>query len=110
MPGLPITFDLLANTDNEAAAPVLLAALDASQRDVRDLAFTSLLARRNATAELNVLRRWSDMSLRWKQQIAERPVGFPPPFVPPSSIAIPNSTSVAARRLFLRAITIRSPC
>ena len=29
--------------------------------------------RRNSTAELNVLRRFGDMSLRWKTQIAERP-------------------------------------
>ena len=36
---------------------VLVSALDASQREVRDLALTALLARRNATAELNVLRR-----------------------------------------------------
>ena len=73
MSGLATTFDLLANTGNEAAAAVLIAGLDASQREARDLALTALLARRNPTAELNVLRRWSDMSLRWKQQIAERP-------------------------------------
>jgi hypothetical protein len=73
MSGLTTTFDLLANTDNEAAAAVLLGGLDASQREVRDLTFTALLARRNATAELNVLRRWADISLRWKQQVAERP-------------------------------------
>src|SRR5205823_5370449 len=73
MAGLATTFDRLANTDNEAAAATLMAGLDASQREVRDLALTALLARRNAAAELNVLRRWPDLSLRWKQQIAERP-------------------------------------
>jgi HEAT repeat protein len=73
MPGLATTFDLLANTGNEAAAAVLVSGLDASQREVRDLALTAILARRNSTAELNVLRRWGDMSLRWKTQIAERP-------------------------------------
>src|SRR5262245_6880800 len=73
MPGLATTFELLANTDNEAATSVLMSGLDASQREVRDLALTALLTRRNAAAELNILRRWSDMSLRWKQQIAERP-------------------------------------
>lgn len=73
MPGLATTFDLLANTGNEAANAVLVTALDASQREVRDLALTALLARRNAAAELNVLRRWADMSVRWKQQIADRP-------------------------------------
>ena len=73
MPGLATTFELLANTENEAAAAVLVAGLDASHREIRDLAFTALLARRNAAAELNVLRRWPDLSLRWKQQIADRP-------------------------------------
>src|SRR3954447_21085959 len=73
MPGLATTFDLLSNTGNEAANAVLVTALDASQREVRDVALTALLSRRNAAAELNVLRRWADMSLRWKQQIAERP-------------------------------------
>src|SRR5437773_2583949 len=73
MPGLATTFDVLTNTANDSSAAVLVTALDASQREVRDLAFTALLARRNAAAELNVLRRWPDMSLRWKQQIADRP-------------------------------------
>jgi hypothetical protein len=73
MAGLSTTFESLANTDNEAASAVLVGGLDVSQREVRDMALTALLARRNAAAELNVLRRWSDMSLRWKQQIAERP-------------------------------------
>jgi len=73
MPGLATTFELLANTDNEAAAAVLLAGIDASQRDVRDLAFAALLCRRNAAAELHILRRWADLSDRWKTQIAERP-------------------------------------
>jgi hypothetical protein len=67
------TFEVLGNTDNEAATAVLVNGLDASQREVRDLALAALLNRRNSAAELNVLRRWCDMSLRWKSQIAERP-------------------------------------
>src|SRR5438477_7687485 len=73
MPGLTTTFDVLANSENEAAAAVLVTALDATQREVRDLAFTALLAHRNAAAELNVLRRWPELSQRWKQQVADRP-------------------------------------
>ena len=73
MPGLATTFDVLTNTANDSSAAVLVSALDASQREVRDLALTALLARRNATAELNVLRRWPELSQRWKQQIADRP-------------------------------------
>src|SRR5262245_2561733 len=73
MPGLATTFDLLANTENGAANSVLVAALDASQREVRDLALTALLSRRNAAAETNLLRRWPQMTERWKTQIADRP-------------------------------------
>ncbi|MBW8884150.1 MAG: HEAT repeat domain-containing protein, partial [Planctomycetia bacterium] len=73
MPGLSTTFDILANTANDTSAAVLVTALDASQREVRDLAITALLARRNAAAELHILRRWSDLSQRWKQQVADRP-------------------------------------
>jgi len=73
MPGLATTFDILANTANDSAAPVLVTALDASPREVRDLAITALLARRNAAAELHILRRWPELSQRWKQQIADRP-------------------------------------
>ena len=74
MSGLTTTFDLACEyRQRGGGGRACQAALDASQREVRDLAFTALLARRNAAAELNVLRRWADMSLRWKQQIAERP-------------------------------------
>ena len=73
MPGLATTFDVLANTANDSSATVLVTALDVSQREVRDLAITALLAHRNAAAELNVLRRWPDLSQRWKQQVADRP-------------------------------------
>jgi len=73
MGGLTTTFELLANTENEAAAAVLVGGLDASQRELRDLALGSLLSRRNPSAELNLLRRWNDLSARWKTQIAERP-------------------------------------
>ncbi len=73
MPGLATTFDILANTTNDSSATVLVTALDASQREVRDLAITALLARRNAAAELHILRRWPDLSQRWKQQVADRP-------------------------------------
>jgi len=73
MGGLARTFELLSNTENEAAAAVLVGGLDASQRDVRDLVLAALLNRRNASAELHVLRRWNDLSARWKTQIAERP-------------------------------------
>jgi HEAT repeat protein len=70
--GSATTFDLLAATSNEAAAAVLIGALDSAHREGRDLALAALLNRRNRTAELNVLGRWNEISLRWKTQIAER--------------------------------------
>src|SRR5262245_50065044 len=72
MSGLATTFDLLGNTENDAAAAVLVAGLDSSQREIRDQALAALLQRHNSSAELNVLGRWNDLSLRWKTQIAER--------------------------------------
>lgn len=70
--GLTVTFDLLGNTENDAAAAVLLAGLDSSQREIREQALAALLQRHSSTAELNLLGRWNDLSLRWKTQIAER--------------------------------------
>jgi hypothetical protein len=70
--GLATTFRLLGNTDNDAAAAVLIAALDSSQREIRDEALAALLQRHSNTAELFVLGRWNELSLRWKTQIAER--------------------------------------
>lgn len=70
--GTQTTFELLGNTENDAAAPVLLVALDSSQREIRDQALTALLQRHSSTAELNILGRWNDLSLRWKTQVAER--------------------------------------
>src|SRR5262245_936956 len=70
--GLTTTFELLAEAENDAATGVLLTALDASQREIRDQALTALLRRHSGTAELNILGRWNDLSLRWKTQIAER--------------------------------------
>ncbi len=73
MAGLATTFEYLANAANDSADAVLLAALDSSHRDARDAALAALLQRRNPAAELNVLRRWPEMSERWKVQIAQRP-------------------------------------
>lgn len=73
MGSLATTFNLLSNSANEAATAVLVAALDASQRDVRDYALTAVLDRGTPAAELMMLRRWTSLSERWKQQIADRP-------------------------------------
>lgn len=72
MAGLASTFERLANVENESASAVLVAALDSSHRDVRDLALAALLQRRSAAGELNILRRWTELSERWKTMVAER--------------------------------------
>jgi HEAT repeat protein len=69
---LAITMNVLAESPNEAAVAVLLEGLDSSQRDVRDLALAAILNRRSEAAELEILHRWNDLSMRWKTQIAER--------------------------------------
>ncbi|MDX1945612.1 MAG: HEAT repeat domain-containing protein [Pirellulaceae bacterium] len=71
--GLSTTFAALAASENDAAVAVLLAALDLPQREAREGAFEALLARRSERAELEILRRWSGMSDRWKSLVAERP-------------------------------------
>jgi HEAT repeat protein len=73
MATLDITFRLLANTANESATALLIAALDSSQREVRDHALEAILARKSHAAELVLLRRWPELSERWRQQIADRP-------------------------------------
>lgn len=73
MAALATTFRLLAKTDNESAVNVLVAGLNSSQREVREQALTAILDRQSPTTELLLLRRWPELSERWKQQIAERP-------------------------------------
>jgi HEAT repeat protein len=70
--GLKTTFELLANTPNDAATSVLVAALDSSQRDIRDQALTALLCRHSDAAARHILGRWNDLSPRWMSQIIQR--------------------------------------
>jgi HEAT repeat protein len=69
---LAATLKLLANNNNDCATAVLIAALDASQRDIRDLALAALLDRGGPAAELHILRQWPNLSERWRQQVADR--------------------------------------
>jgi len=73
MSALATTFRLLANTANESAVNVLIAGLNASQREVREQSLKATLDRRSQAAEFVLLRRWPELSERWKQQIADRP-------------------------------------
>ena len=66
------TLRVLAASGNEAAVPVLLAALDGGDFCIRDEALPVLLQRRSADAENEVLRRWPELSDHWKQLVIGR--------------------------------------
>ncbi|MEX2174529.1 MAG: HEAT repeat domain-containing protein [Pirellulaceae bacterium] len=70
--GLATTLATLAATDNEAAVALLLAALDVPDHDIHDGAMQALLTRRSPVAAAEILRRWDQLSPRWKQQVAQR--------------------------------------
>jgi hypothetical protein len=70
--GLAATFDVLAETANEAAVPVLVAALASSRRELRDMAFAALLRRHGPVAEAEILLRWRSLTDPWKRQILGR--------------------------------------
>ena len=67
------TLRLLTDTPNEAAVPVLIAALDGSQRAIQDGALEAILKRRRGAGPRMLLQRWGQLSERWKRQIAEHP-------------------------------------
>ena len=71
MGGLEVTFSVLAKTQNEAAVRVLLGALDVPDRSVQVGALRALLARRSATGQHELLRRWHTLSKRWKKLVAD---------------------------------------
>ena len=70
--GLAATFELLATTANEAAVPVLVAALSSPRRELRDCAFSALLCRHGPVAEAEILKRWRSLSDPWKRQIQSK--------------------------------------
>lgn len=62
MPGLADTLQLLAETENEAAVPVLLAGVHAPHRRLPKQALQGLLQRSSTAAEMDVLVHWH----QWK--------------------------------------------
>ena len=59
-------------TPNEAAVPVLLAALDPGDVRIGEQVIPLLLQRRNPDTENELLRRWAEMTDHWKQLIIRR--------------------------------------
>jgi len=67
--GLETTFQLLGKTDNDAAVPVLIAALDSPHRQVQEEALRAILKRRSPAGGREILRRLESIPLRWKNII-----------------------------------------
>ena len=64
--GLATTFELLSRTENEAAVPVLVAALDHASPAIQEGALVALLNRRPATGGREILDRMSQLKPEWK--------------------------------------------
>lgn len=56
--GIEKTFQLFANTDNHAAVPVLVDALDSPYSEVREGALSALLHQRHVVAQRALVQRW----------------------------------------------------
>ncbi len=72
MAGIGSTWQFLAETENEAAVPVLLAALHAPQRRVPAQAIHAILQRTSAAAEMEVLTHWSEWREPLRELVAEK--------------------------------------
>ena len=70
--GLPLTFDLLARTPNEAAIGVLIPALDAADTAIQLGALRAILDRRSPVGQREVLKRLHTASHHWRAIIDER--------------------------------------
>jgi HEAT repeat protein len=70
--GLQTTMKVLGETANEAAVAVLLAALDSRDHSVQEAALRTLVLRRSLAAEIEVLRRWDQLSDRWKSIVVQK--------------------------------------
>jgi HEAT repeat protein len=64
--GLATTFEWLSRTDNEAAVPVLIAALDHASQTIQEGALVALLNRRPPAGGREILDRMSQLKPEWK--------------------------------------------
>ncbi len=65
--GLQTTFNLLANTPNEASAELLLPALDSFETVIQEGALTALLNRRSVAGQHELLKRLHRVNDRWRK-------------------------------------------
>ncbi len=68
--GWQITWDILRNTRNEAAVPVLAAAMDRAPQEVARQAMEVLLARRSPAGYWEFLLRWERWDADWRRRLA----------------------------------------
>lgn len=66
------TIDRLGRTENEAAGPVLLAALDSPHLAVQEGALDAIMVRRSLIGQREIIRRFDTLSERWLQVLDER--------------------------------------
>lgn len=69
--GLATTFELLAETDNEAAVDLLILGLDSSVEAVREQALRTLLARRSPEGQRAIVRRLHAFSEEWRAVVLD---------------------------------------
>lgn len=69
--GLQATFQLLAKTENEAAVPLLLAALDSPAPRIQLAAVRAILERRSPAGLREIVRRYASIDDAWKKVIQE---------------------------------------
>ena len=74
--GLQSTFELLAQTENDAAVDVLIPALDSPDRAIQEGALRSLLKRRSLAGQREILRRLHLIDEGWKAIIEEHRAGM----------------------------------
>lgn len=73
MPGLAQTLQFLAETENEAAVPVLLAAVHAPHRRLPKQSLVGLLQRTNAAAEMDILTHWQSWKDSFRSLLRHKP-------------------------------------
>lgn len=71
--GLQATFQMLAKTENEAAVPLLLAALDSPARRIQLAAVRAILERRSPLGLRELVRRRESIDDAWKKIIQDYP-------------------------------------
>ena len=72
MSGLKTTLAVLGQTKNDAAIPVLMAAMDAPSLAIQSGSMQALLERRGPTGPRELLKRWHKLSERWKKAATEK--------------------------------------